>query len=89
MITLTREDICTLCSLQHYLFTLVKMWKQSVHPLMGEWIKKTYMYIKCLVFQTAKNLPAMWETGVQLLGWKDPLEKGMTTHSSILAGKTP
>ena len=33
----------------------------------------------------AKNLPAVWETWVQILGQKDPLEKGMTTYSSILA----
>ena len=32
-----------------------------------------------------KNLPAIRETGVQSLGQEDPLEKGMTTHSSILA----
>ena len=32
-----------------------------------------------------KNLPAMQETWVQSLGWDDPLEKGMATHSSILA----
>ena len=32
-----------------------------------------------------KNLPATQETQVQSLGWKDPLEKGMATHSSILA----
>ena len=30
-----------------------------------------------------KNLPAVWETWVQSLGWEDPLEKGMATHSSI------
>ena len=33
----------------------------------------------------AKNLPAMQETWVQSLSWEDPLEKGMATHSSILA----
>ena len=38
-----------------------------------------------LVAQTVKNPPAMWETWVQSLGWEDPLEKGTTTHSSILA----
>ena len=38
-----------------------------------------------LVAQLVKNPPAMWETGVQSLGWEDPLEKGKTTHSSILA----
>ena len=35
--------------------------------------------------QTVKNLSAMWETWVQSLGWEDPLEEGMATHSSILA----
>ena len=36
-----------------------------------------------------KNLPAMQETTVKFLGGEDPLEKGMTTHSSILAWKIP
>ena len=36
-----------------------------------------------------KNLPAMWETWVQSLGWENPLEKGMATHSSILAWRIP
>ena len=34
---------------------------------------------------TVKNLPAMQKTLVLFLGWEDPLEKGMATHSSILA----
>ena len=38
-----------------------------------------------LVAQLIKNLPAMWETWVQSLGWEDPLEKGKATYSSILA----
>ena len=42
-----------------------------------------------LVFQRVKCLPAMWETWVQSLGWEDPLEKGMATHSSTLAWKIP
>jgi len=37
----------------------------------------------------AKNPSAMQETLVQSLGWKDPLEKGMATHSSILAWRIP
>ena len=37
-----------------------------------------------LVFQAVKNLPAMQETQVLSLGWEDPLENGMATHSSIL-----
>ena len=39
--------------------------------------------------QTVKNLPAMQETQVPSLGWEDPLEKGMATHSGILAWRTP
>ena len=39
--------------------------------------------------QTVKNLPAMRETWVRFLGWEDPLEKGMATHSSILAWRIP
>ena len=36
-----------------------------------------------------KRLPTMRETWVRSLGWEDPLEKGMATHSGILAGKIP
>ena len=36
-----------------------------------------------------KNLCAMWETQVRSLSWGDPLEKGMATHSSILAWRFP
>ena len=39
--------------------------------------------------QTVKNLPAMWETQAQPLRWKDPLEKGMATHSSVPAWRIP
>ena len=42
-----------------------------------------------LLAQTAKNPPAKQETWVQSLGWEDPPEKGMATHSSILAWKIP
>ena len=38
-----------------------------------------------LVAQLVKNLPAMQETWVRFLGWEDPLEKKLATHSSILA----
>ena len=49
------------------------------------------IYIKwaSLVAQMVKNLPAMQETQVWSLDWEDLLEKGMTTHSSILAQRTP
>ena len=42
-----------------------------------------------LVVQTVKNPPAMWETWVQSLGWGEPLEEGMATHSSILGWRIP
>ena len=42
-----------------------------------------------LVAQTVKNLPAMQETRVQSLGQEDPLEKGMATHSSVVAWEIP
>ena len=51
------------------------------YPLQYSWAS--------LVAQLVKNLPAMWETGVQSLGWENPLEKGMATHSSILAWRIP
>ena len=42
-----------------------------------------------LVAQMVKCLPAMWKTRVQTLGWEDPLEKEMATHSITLAWKIP
>ena len=39
--------------------------------------------------QTVKRLSAMQETGVQSLGWEDPLEKEISTHSSILSWEIP
>ena len=36
-----------------------------------------------------ENLPAMWKTWIQPLGWEDPLEEGMATHSSIVAWRIP
>ena len=42
-----------------------------------------------LVAQLVKNLPAMQETWVQALGWKDPLKKGKGTHSSVLGWRVP
>ena len=47
------------------------------------------MWWASLVAQLVKNLPAVQETWVQSLGWEDLLEKGMATHSSILAWRIP
>ena len=49
----------------------------------------SYTYLAFQVAQRVKSLPAMQETRFQSLGWEDPLEKGMVTHSSILAWKIP
>ena len=51
------------------------------YPLQYSWVS--------LVTQTVKNLSAMRETWVPSLGWEDPLEEGMATHSSILAWRIP
>ena len=51
------------------------------YPLQYSWAS--------LVAQLVKNLPAMRETWVQSLDWKDPLENGKATHSSILAWRVP
>ena len=56
-------------------------WKVSKGQLWLTWAS--------LVAQLVKNLPAMRETWVQSLGWEDPLEEGMTTHSSFLAWRMP
>ena len=63
----------------------------GVYP--GEYICQNSLPIHLkwasLVVQTVKNLPAMQETQVQSLDWKDSLEKGMATQSSILAWRIP
>ena len=51
------------------------------YPLQFSWAS--------LVAQLEKNLPAMRETWFRSLGWEDPLEKGVATHSSILAWRIP
>ena len=55
----------------------------------GEGIGYPFQDSWALVAWLVKNLPAMWETWVQSLGWEDPPEKGNTTHSSILAWRIP
>ena len=51
------------------------------YPLQYSWAS--------LVAQLVKNMPTLRETWVQSLGWKDPLETGKATHSSILAWRIP
>ena len=55
----------------------------------GGFVQWFWLGSTSLVVQLVKNPPAMWETWVQSLGWGDPLEKGKTAHSSILAWRSP
>ena len=59
------------------------LWLITIAKLFARWFSYS------LVAQLVKNLPALWETRVQSLGWEDPLEKGKTTQSSILAWRIP
>jgi len=62
----------------------VSSWLQHQgKPRVSGWF---YIHV---VAQLVKNLPAMWETWVQSLGWEDPLEMGKAAHSSILAWRIP
>ena len=56
---------------------------------MAEQIELVRQKIRASLTQTIKNLPAVQETRVQSLGWEDPLEKEMVTHSSTLAWEIP
>ena len=72
-------------------FVLKKVYDKTLtantsHPIC---ILPSWFEWASLVAQTVKNLPGMQETRAQSLGWEDPLEKGMATHSSILAWKIP
>ena len=57
------------------------LWRREQLSLQYSWAS--------LVTQKVKNPPAMWETWVRSLGWEDPLEKGMATHSTSLAWTIP
>ena len=58
-------------------------------PSVGKYIPQGVRIWASLLTQSVKNLPAMQETWAQFLSWEDPLEKGMITHSSILAWRMP
>ena len=80
--------------------TIFPIFPELSGPLITDMSRKTlnshflifgplYHHWTSLIAQTVKNLPTVQDTWVQSLGWKDPLEKGMTTHSSILAWGIP
>ena len=72
-------DIYNICVIYNFIMQYL------IH--LKEYINLKYMGF--LMAQMVKNLPAMWETWVRSLGWENPLEKGMATHSSILARQIP
>ena len=66
------------------------LFRSSTHLLIGLFVLGLLSIMRAFpVAQLVKNPPAMWETCVRSLGWEDSLEKGMATHSSILAWRTP
>ena len=62
--------------------------KCGSHLVCDDAAELVYLLMSFPVAQMAENLLAMQETQVQSLGWEDPLEKGMATHSSILPGES-
>ena len=70
--------------LAKWLVHQVSMWSELVQ---SEWVLKLSLFPWW--FQMVKHLSAMQDTQVQSLGWENPLEKEMATHSSILAWKIP
>ena len=60
---------------------------RSASPALWLWTSSVTSF--SLSQMLVKNLPTMQETQVWMLGWEDPLEKGMATHSSILAWRIP
>ena len=64
-------------------------WWAAAYGVAQSWTRLNRLGSSSTETQMVKNLPAMWETWVQSLGWEDPLEEGMATHSSILAWENP
>ena len=69
----------------------MNIWRQlgALHSLGTVESNHLLLWTKLLVAQMVKNLPSMQETRVQSLGWEDPLEEEVATHSSILAWRSP
>ena len=61
----------------------------KVSPVLATVLMGIFLATSSLIAPIAKNTPTMQDTWVQSLGWEDPLEKGMATHSSILAWGIP
>ena len=73
-------------------FTVREAWLAAVHGVAKSWTRLSDFHFHFglpVVAQTVKNLPVVRESQVRSLGWEDPLEKEIATHSSILAWKFP
>ena len=68
--------------------TVLHIWKLLREQIFKVLITRKRIY-NCMWAQSVKNLPAMLETWVRFLGWEDPMEKKMATHSSILVWRIP
>ena len=90
-------DLVTKCPWRRWLnwWRIHLQWKK---PWFDFWVRKIswrrigypFQYVRAsLVTQKVKTIPAVWETWVWSLGWEDPLEECMATHSSILARRLP
>ena len=76
----------TLSSVQS--LSCVRLLAETLRVHYGIWVYHGDIF-SSLVAQMAKNLPTRQETQVRFLGWEDPLEKKMATHSNILAWRSP
>ena len=71
----------------HVIYTYQSFWDKILFRIILKSYFENHLKSLCtsLVSQTGKSLTAMQETRVWSLGWEDPLEKGMATHSSMVA----
>ena len=76
----SNKQICNKLKIEDNTFSLLIIYQYNYMSIQN-WAS--------LVSQLVKNLPAMWETWVQSLSWENPLEKGLATHSSIVAWRIP
>ena len=84
-------EIIDYMALYHWLLSFSIIFPRFIHVhdfILFYWYIVLIIWAS-LVGQTVKNPPAMQETWVGSLGWEDPLEEGMVTHSSILAWRIP
>ena len=96
MVSLTRQTFVAkvMSLLSNMLSRLVITFLPKSKCLFISWLQSPpaiYMYMSHTydMAKMVKNLPAMQETPGRSLGWEDPLEKGMATHSSLLACRIP